>query len=149
MKEPKNKQNPRMTDNVMTEIKMNGRQYIIAYKQTYIINSTVNISAHAGSHWVGSRLIQKKIKQWNILIACRYQEVRVVIPLIGLTSPHFCVCPKPGSGFLTSHVVVFFVFSELRWNWWNCWKLEWPQLPHLTWWFRIPLRQDVLDTTLC
>jgi len=60
MKEPKNKQNPRMTDNVMTEIKMNGRQYIIAYKQTYIINSTVNISAHAGSHWVGSRLIQKK-----------------------------------------------------------------------------------------
>ena len=42
-----------------------------------------------------------------------YQEGRTVMPLTGLTLPHWCVCPKPG--FLTSYVVVlFFVFSELR-----------------------------------
>ena len=29
----------------------------------------------------------------------------------------FCACPKPGSGFSMSYVVVFFlVFSELRWE---------------------------------
>jgi hypothetical protein len=26
----------------------------------------------------------------------------------------FCTCPKPGSGFLMSYVVVFFVFTDLR-----------------------------------
>ena len=31
------------------------------------------------------------------------------IPLTGLTPPHFCGCPKPESGFLTSDVVAFFV----------------------------------------
>jgi hypothetical protein len=38
-------------------------------------------------------------------------------------------CPKPGTGFPTSYVVIFFVFSEWRWEmivrfvniWWNCW----------------------------
>jgi len=38
----------------------------------------------------------------------------VMIPLTVLTPPHFCACPKSGSGFLMSYVVVFFVFSELR-----------------------------------
>jgi hypothetical protein len=43
-----------------------------------------------------------------------YQEERVGISLTGLTLPHFCACPKPGPGFPTSYVVVFFVFSKLR-----------------------------------
>ena len=29
---------------------------------------------------------------------------RVGIPVPGLTSPHFCVCPKPGHGFPTSYM---------------------------------------------
>ena len=41
---------------------------------------------------------------------------RVGIPLTGLTPPHFYASPKPGPGFLTSYVVVFFVFSELMWE---------------------------------
>ena len=36
--------------------------------------------------------------------------------LTGLIPPHFYACPNPGPGFLTSYVVVFFVFSELRWE---------------------------------
>ena len=44
-----------------------------------------------------------------------YQEGRVEIPLTCLTQPHFCVCPKlkPGPGFPTSYVVIFFVFNCL------------------------------------
>jgi hypothetical protein len=34
-----------------------------------------------------------------------------VYTLTGLTLPYFCACPKPGLGFLTSFVMVFFVFS--------------------------------------
>jgi len=45
-----------------------------------------------------------------------YQEWRDGIPLTGLTPPHCCVCLKPISGFPTSHVMVFFVFSKLRWE---------------------------------
>ena len=62
---------------------------------------------------------------------CRssYQEGRVGIQLTGLTPPHFCACSKPGPWFPTSYVVVFFVFSELRWEvivpicwyWWKWW----------------------------
>ena len=40
------------------------------------------------------------------------QQGRVRIPLTGLTLPHVCTCTKPGPGFLTSYVVVLFVFSE-------------------------------------
>jgi len=37
----------------------------------------------------------------------------VGIPFTGLTPPQLCVCLKPGPGFLTSYVVVYFiVFSE-------------------------------------
>ena len=28
----------------------------------------------------------------------------------------FCACPKPGSGFSTPYVMVFFVFSDLLWE---------------------------------
>ena len=35
-------------------------------------------------------------------------------PLIDLTPPHCCACPKPGHGFLTPYVVVFLVFNDLR-----------------------------------
>jgi hypothetical protein len=31
-----------------------------------------------------------------------------MIPLTGLTPPHFCACPQPGPGFPTSYVVVLF-----------------------------------------
>ena len=31
---------------------------------------------------------------------------------INLTPPHVCACPKPVSGFPTSYVVIFLVFSE-------------------------------------
>lgn len=41
---------------------------------------------------------------------------RVGIPLIGKTPPHFCPFPKPGPGFPTSYVVIFFIFNELRWE---------------------------------
>ena len=35
-------------------------------------------------------------------------------PLIDLTPPHCCACPKPGHGFLTPYVVVFLIFNALR-----------------------------------
>ena len=41
-------------------------------------------------------------------------ETWVGIPISSLTSPHVCVCSKPGPGFLTSYVVVVLIFSE-RW----------------------------------
>jgi len=34
------------------------------------------------------------------------------ITVTGLTPPHFCACPRPGPGFPTTYVVVFFLFSE-------------------------------------
>jgi hypothetical protein len=37
------------------------------------------------------------------------------IPLNCLTLPHFCACPKPGPGFSTFYVMIFFfVFTEFR-----------------------------------
>jgi hypothetical protein len=33
-----------------------------------------------------------------------YQEGRVGIPLTSLTLPHFCACPKTGSGIPTSYI---------------------------------------------
>ena len=38
------------------------------------------------------------------------------IQLTGLSTPHGCVCPKPGTALPTSYVVVFFIFSELNQN---------------------------------
>ena len=35
---------------------------------------------------------------------------------IPLTPPHFGVCPKPGPGLPPSHVMVFAMFNELRWE---------------------------------
>jgi hypothetical protein len=45
-----------------------------------------------------------------------YKEGSIEIPLTGLTLPRFYAGPKPGPGFPTSYVVVFFVymFNELR-----------------------------------
>jgi hypothetical protein len=40
----------------------------------------------------------------------------VGIPLIGLGPPHLSACPKPGSGSLTSYVVVLCAISELWWT---------------------------------
>ena len=34
----------------------------------------------------------------------------------GLALQYLCACPKPGPGFLSSYVMVFFIFSELRWE---------------------------------
>jgi hypothetical protein len=34
---------------------------------------------------------------------------RVGVPSTGLTSPHFCTCPKSGPGFQTSYVVVYVI----------------------------------------
>jgi hypothetical protein len=53
---------------------------------------------------------------------------RVGITLTGLTPPYLCACPKPGPGFPTSYIWVFFCFRwvEVRgdclfcWYWWNC-----------------------------
>ena len=39
---------------------------------------------------------------------------RIIITLIGLAPPHFCVCPKQGAGFPTSYVSSLFLFSDLR-----------------------------------
>jgi len=36
------------------------------------------------------------------------------MPLTGLILLHFCACPKPGSGFLMSYAIVFFVYNDLR-----------------------------------
>ena len=41
-------------------------------------------------------------------------EIQVIVLLLDVHAEHFCCCPKPGPGFLTSYVVMFFVFSELR-----------------------------------
>jgi hypothetical protein len=46
-----------------------------------------------------------------MIIADHYQMTQM-IQLTGLTQPHFCACPKPGPGFLTSYVMVFSMFSE-------------------------------------
>ena len=47
-----------------------------------------------------------------------YEEGRVSVPLTSLTPPHLCTCSKLGPVFPTSYVVVFCVFSELKWERW-------------------------------
>jgi hypothetical protein len=41
---------------------------------------------------------------------------RARILLTSLSPPHCCVCSKPGPGFPTPYVLVFFVFSGLKWE---------------------------------
>ena len=52
-----------------------------------------------------------------ICMYCRwrisYQKRRVGIPLTGLTLPHLCACPNPGTGFPSSYVVVFWCSVSL------------------------------------
>jgi hypothetical protein len=42
----------------------------------------------------------------------KIKKNKIKIPLIVLTPPHCCACPKPGHRFTTSYVVDFFVLSE-------------------------------------
>jgi hypothetical protein len=68
-----------------------------------------------------------------LYICCHWrscdQKGRVWIPWTSLTQSLFCACLKPETGFSMSYALVFFVFSELRWEvivrffyyWWNCW----------------------------
>ena len=62
---------------------------------------------------------------WFYYHHCSNQELGGIL-LNDLTPPPFCACPKPGPGFTTSYVMVFFVFSELRWGdcsfCWYCWN---------------------------
>jgi hypothetical protein len=37
-------------------------------------------------------------------------------PLHLLRLPHFCACPKPGFGFLSVYVMVYFAFNDLIWE---------------------------------
>ena len=48
--------------------------------------------------------ILSKVQKYDLCNIC----------LNGLPQPHFCACPKPRSGFLTSYVVVFLMFNDLR-----------------------------------
>ena len=45
-----------------------------------------------------------------------YRKRNIVIPLTSVIPPHVCACPKPEPGFLTSNVMVLFMFIELRWE---------------------------------
>jgi hypothetical protein len=47
-----------------------------------------------------------------------YICIGVADPLTGLTPPYVCACPKPGPGFPTSYVVVFWgvQWVQLRWE---------------------------------
>jgi hypothetical protein len=45
---------------------------------------------------------------------CRWRssyqkEGRIVIPLTGITPPHVCACSKPGHGFSTTYIVIYFL----------------------------------------
>ena len=41
---------------------------------------------------------------------------RVGMPLSGLNPSCYCSCRKPGSGFTTSYLVVFFMLRKLKWD---------------------------------
>jgi hypothetical protein len=45
------------------------------------------------------------------LMSLEITKERVGIPVTGLTLPHFCVCLKPGPGFQTPYVMVFYCFQ--------------------------------------
>jgi hypothetical protein len=59
-------------------------------------------------------------QRWEVIVDIVIITVQIKswggVPLTDLTSLHFCACPKPGPGFTTSYVMVFLVFSELRWD---------------------------------
>ena len=60
----------------------------------------------------------------KVFIVCLYlylpdtimKKSRVEITSCGLTPPHLCACLNPGPGFPTLCVMVFCVFSDLRWD---------------------------------
>jgi len=43
-----------------------------------------------------------------------HKRGKVVIPLIGLSPPYFCVCPSRGSEIPTPYVMVVLVYNVLR-----------------------------------
>ena len=100
----------RCSDTKKTICKQNiwqDRTEIITYINTFL-SGRESVSFVYICIAVGGPVI-KRVGLWS-----SYQEGRDGIPLTGLTPPHCCICLKPISGFPTSHVVVFFVFSELR-----------------------------------
>jgi len=72
---------------------------------------------------------------YTLYMHCRwrsiYQDGRVVIPLPGLTTPHFCACYNTGSGYPAAYVAVFCYVQWVEvgggclfcWYWWNWWQL--------------------------
>ena len=72
------------------------------------------------SFWVDANLCRFIIAclYMNCLWRPSYHEGTVGIPITVLTPPHFCAYPKPGHGFPTSYVVVFFCVQwfQLRWE---------------------------------
>jgi hypothetical protein len=66
--------------------------------------------------WFASNHICHVMGKWTMFkhVCCwrpSYQEGSFGFPLTCLTPPYICACPKPGSGFQTSHVVVFSLCS--------------------------------------
>jgi hypothetical protein len=52
-------------------------------------------------------------RKWRVEISLS-RKWRVEISLIGLTLPHYCICPKPRSGFPFAYVKIFFVFNDIE-----------------------------------
>jgi hypothetical protein len=52
-------------------------------------------------------------RKWRVEISLSRKR-RVEISLIGLTLPHYCICPKPRSGFPFAYVKIFFVFNDIE-----------------------------------
>ena len=75
----------------------------------YLQNFLVSVS-HLGCFYVHS-----KVRLLLILLSSLFKSRVGGVPLTDLTPPPVCACPKPGPGF-TSSVMVFLVFSELRWE---------------------------------
>jgi len=46
----------------------------------------------------------------------RWTHPGIGIPLTDSTTPHYFSCPKQGPSFQTVYIVVFFVFTDLRWE---------------------------------
>ena len=79
-----------------------------------------------------------------------YQDGRVGNPLTGLTLPHYCACPKPGSGYSTPYVMVFLFVQGVLWLFILFYNYLCNQcLSPLKLWVWIPLRRGVHHTMLC
>ena len=69
--------------------------------------------------WISKLLVCRYTQSYPIIVCLymyccwrsSYQEGRAKVPLTCISPPHLCACPKPESGFLTSHVMVFSLCS--------------------------------------